>query len=133
VKNASPEFVEQPMSTCYFLIDVNWSIHGKLLRMDRPFYPTCSVHTESVAENMVPRADITTSKMSVMSRQEICWEEEYINTKYFLSLSFSLQPRLIKKSHKSQSKRTKIILDKQLPKPKLRKYKTATCKPNKSL
>jgi hypothetical protein len=57
--------------------------------MDRPFYPTCSVHTESVAENMVPRADITTSKMSVMSRQEICWEEEYINTKCFYE--FKLQ------------------------------------------
>jgi hypothetical protein len=81
MKNASPNFVKQPI--CCFLIHVNYNIHGKLLKVDTPSYPTYSVHIEFVTENMAPKTDITTSKMLVVSRQEICWEEEYINKKCF--------------------------------------------------
>jgi len=46
MKNASPNFVKQPIYC--LLIHVNYSIHGKLLKMDTPFYPTYSVHIEFV-------------------------------------------------------------------------------------
>jgi hypothetical protein len=51
--------------------------------MDKTFSPTYSVHIEFVVENIVPRTNITTSKMLIVSRQKICSEEKYINTKCF--------------------------------------------------